>query len=88
MLLPMLGDAAAYLINLAGNPQLAETVKHYDHIPTNISLIVVASALLLSVILSLIFPQERKEKIGDYECEIEQDYDFSDYNNNDTTNQK
>lgn len=88
MLLPLLGDGAAYLLNQAGNPQLAETVKHYDHIPTNVSLIVVASALALSVILSLVFPQERKEKIGSYETDIEDDYDFSDYASKDETNQK
>lgn len=88
MLLPMLGDGAAYLINLAGNAPLAETIRHYDHIPTGISLVVVASALVLSVILSLIFPQDRKEKIGDYECDIEQDCDFSDYNNSDEPDQK
>jgi tellurite resistance protein TerC len=78
MLLPLLGDAVAWLLNQAGNPQLAEIVKQYDHIPTTVSLLVVVGALVLSVILSLVFPQDKRERIGDVETEIEDDYNPDD----------
>ncbi|HEX8264363.1 MAG TPA: TerC family protein [Pyrinomonadaceae bacterium] len=87
MVLPLIGDSAAYLLNRSGNTSLAETVHHYEHIPINVSLGVVIISIALSIVLSLVFPQERKEKIGDYETDIEEDYDFSDYNN-DAPNQK
>ncbi|HEX8566337.1 MAG TPA: TerC family protein [Pyrinomonadaceae bacterium] len=87
MVLPLIGDTAAYLLNQSGNTSLAETVHHYEHIPINVSLGVVIVSIALSIVLSLVFPQERKEKIGDYETDIEEDYDFSDYNN-DAPNQK
>ena len=79
MILPLLGSGAAWALKQAGNQELAETVKHYDHIDTTVSLIIVASALALSVILSLIFPQDKRERISSIETEIEEDYDFSDY---------
>ena len=79
MVLPLVGDGIAWAVERAGNPALAETIRHYDHIPINVSLMVVVSALVLSVILSLVFPREHKEKIGDYETDIPPDYDFSDY---------
>jgi tellurite resistance protein TerC len=88
MVLPLIGDTAAYLLNRNGNTSLAETVHHYEHIPINISLGIVVVSIALSIVLSLVFPQERKEKIGDYETDIEDSYDFSDYNNKDETNQK
>ena len=79
MVLPLVGDGIAWAVERGGNAQLAETIRHYDHIPINVSLMVVVSALVLSVILSLVFPREHKEKIGDYETDIPPDYDFSDY---------
>jgi tellurite resistance protein TerC len=72
MVLPLLGEGAHYLF--AGNPHLAETIKHYSHIDTTVSLIVVVTALALSIILSLVFPQDKREHIGDVETEIEEDY--------------
>ncbi|MDQ4122230.1 MAG: TerC family protein [Acidobacteriota bacterium] len=80
MVLPLLGDGAAYVLNQAGNPQLAETVKHYDHIPVNVSLGVVVVVLALSILASLVFPQKHKEQIGDYETNINSDLNFGEDN--------
>ena len=78
MVLPLIGDGAALALNQMGYPAAAETVKHYDHIPTWISLVVVVGALALSIILSLIFPKDKLERVGDIETEIEDDYDYDD----------
>ncbi|MEP6923090.1 MAG: TerC family protein [Pyrinomonadaceae bacterium] len=80
MVLPLLGEGAALLFSQMGQVGLAEWIKHYNHIPTNISLIIVVAAIALSILLSLIFPQDRKEKIGDYECDFDPNSDFSDDN--------
>lgn len=80
MVLPFVGDGAALALNQMGYTAAAETVKRYDHISTTVSLIVVVAALALSILLSLVFPQNRTENIGDYETDIQPDYDFSDYN--------
>jgi tellurite resistance protein TerC len=88
MLLPLLVYWGAYASGVREAEQLKYIEEHYGHIPTTVSLLVVAAALALSVVLSLVFPQKHKEKIGDYECEIEPDYDFSDYNQPDETPEK
>lgn len=81
MVLPLLGDGVAYLFNQMGYVEAAKTVKVYDHISTSVSLLIVVSALALSVIASLVFPkQDHKENICDVEVSVAPDYDFSDYN--------
>ncbi len=71
MVLPLVGDGAALALNQMGYSAAAETVKHYDHIPTTVSLVVVVVALALSIVLSLVFPKDKRERVGDIETEIE-----------------
>ena len=77
MLLPLLAQGYAYATGVTGEAA-KEFGEHYGKLPTWIALGVVAGALALSVILSLIFPKEHTEKIGDYETDIPPDHDFSD----------
>lgn len=79
MVLPFVGEGVALALGQMGYAAAAEKVREFDHIPTTVSLVVVVAALALSILLSLVFPQKHKEKIGDYETDIAPEYDFSDY---------
>jgi tellurite resistance protein TerC len=87
MLLPLLMHGIGLAVGLRGEAE-QQFVETYGKMPTWLALGVVASALALSVIMSLIFPQKHIEKIGDYETDIKPEYDFSDYDSKDETNQK
>jgi tellurite resistance protein TerC len=82
MLLPLLVYLGAYASGVREAEQLDYISKHYGHISTEISLGVVATALVLSVILSLIFPQkeDHKEHLSDVEVDIDPEGNYGDYN--------
>jgi tellurite resistance protein TerC len=63
MLLPLVGDVAAYALRRAGSPGIADTVQHYEHIPTGVSLAIVGTVLAASVVASLVWPKEAETHI-------------------------
>lgn len=73
MVLPLIGIISGYLL-----PQYAEKIGHYDHIPIEISLIIVAILLSLSVVASLVFPKKEDfnvhvEPSPEYEGELNEE---------------
>jgi tellurite resistance protein TerC len=80
MLLPFLTYWGAYASGIREAEKLKYISEHYGHLPTWVALGTVVGALGLSIIVSLIFPQQHTEKLGDYAENIEEDYNFSDYN--------
>ena len=74
MLLPLLVWGGAYLSGIRDADRLHAIEEHYGHIPIYIALLVIVGALALSIVLSIVFPQNKRERIGDVETEIEDDY--------------
>lgn len=74
MILPLVVYLGAYASGVRDAERLKYIEEHYGHIPILIALSVIVSALALSIILSLIFPQDKPERIGDVVTEIEEDY--------------
>ena len=74
MLLPLFVWLGAYGSGIRDAEQLHDISEHYGHIPIYLALSVIVGALALSIVLSIIFPQDKREHIGDVETEIEDDY--------------
>ncbi len=74
MILPLVVWLGAYADGIRDSDQLDYIEEHYGHIPIYIALLVIVGALAFSIVLSVIFPQDKRERIGDVETEIEDDY--------------
>jgi tellurite resistance protein TerC len=81
MILPLVVWLGAYAYGIRDTEKLDYIKEHYGHIPIYIALLIIVGALVLSIILSLIFPQDKRERIGDVETEIEDDYPEEDNEN-------
>lgn len=67
MVLPLFAKGVALLL-----PQYKETIKHYNHIPIKISLMVVALLLASSIVASIVFP---KAEDLDVDIDLPPEYD-------------